>query len=182
MIYQPQDNHIALKCNNFDRIYQYNVYTLIGGYHTSPWAQYNERVQIDGDSVGGIGITGGSTGGQTRISFYNPNGRVGYIGTSGSSTSYNQSSDYRLKENQVPIVGALAKLLQLKPYTFNWIADPKTKATGFFAHEIQKVLPEAVSGEKDGKEMQAVDYSKVVPLLTAAVQELTDRVKALEGN
>ena len=118
---------------------------------------------------------------QTRLSFFNPNGRVGYIATSSNTTTYYTSSDYRLKENQLPIVGALGKLLQLKPYTFNFKSDPTTKVTGFFAHEAQEVLPEAVDGEKDGENMQAVDYSKFVPLLTAAVQELTTRVEALEA-
>ena len=181
MIYQPSDNHIALKTNGFDRIYQYNVFTLIGGYVTSPWG--SGRVQIDSDSAPGIDLRGNANSEQTRINFFtNGTNLVGSIKTSGSSTSYNQSSDYRLKENQVPIVGALAKILQLKPYTFNWIADPKTKVTGFFAHEAQEFVPEAVSGEKDGKDMQQMDYSKIVPLLTAAVQELTARVNALEGN
>ena len=108
-------------------------------------------------------------------------GKIGIGGSSGN-VLFASSSDYRLKENQIPIVGALKKVAQLKPYTFNWIADPKIRVSGFFAHEAQEVVPEAVDGEKDGKDMQSVDYSKFVPLLTAAVQELTARIEALEGN
>ena len=182
-IYSPSDNNIQVNCGGTNRIYQKSGFTLIGGNNTSTWDNVSSAtVQIDGGGAAGLAIKGGSTSGQSRVSFFNPNGRVGYIATSGSGTTYYTSSDYRLKENQVPIVGALSKLLQLKPYTFNWKVDPKTQVTGFFAHEAQEVLPEAVDGEKDSQNMQAVDYSKFVPLLTAAVQELTARLEALENN
>ncbi len=137
------------------------------------------RVQISGGGAAGLAITGNSTGGQSRLSFFNPNGRVGFINTSGSSTGYNTSSDYRLKENAVAISDGITRLKTLKPYRFNWKSDASTTVDGFFAHEVTAV-PEAVTGEKDGEEMQAIDQSKLVPLLTAALQEAVGKIETLE--
>ncbi len=93
----------------------------------------------------------------TQMYFTNPNGTVGSISTSGSSTSYNTSSDYRLKDNVQPMVNALGKVAQLKPVTFVWNTDNKA-GEGFLAHELQEVCPEAVYGEKDATE----DYGDVL--------------------
>ena len=112
------------------------------------------------------------------------------------ATSYNTSSDYRLKENQVAISDGIARLKTLKPYRFNFKVDPDKTVDGFFAHEVAPVIPEAVTGEKDAVEMQQMDQSKLVPLLTAALQEeivkreeieakynaLEARISALEGS
>jgi len=118
----------------------------------------------------------------------------GTIQVSGSNTSYNTSSDYRLKEDVQPITGALAKVALLKPVTYKWKADG-TESEGFIAHELAEICPQAVSGEKDalkedGSIMpQGIDTSFLVATLTAALQEqqaiiesLTARVSALEGN
>jgi len=116
----------------------------------------------------------------TPIGFFNSSGSVvGTIYTTSSSTAYNTSSDYRLKENQVPITNGLARIENLPVYQFNWKTDPSgAKVDGFFAHEAQAVVPESVTGKKDavdndGKPIyQAIDQSKLVPLLVAAVKEL----------
>ena len=134
-----------------------------------------------------------STGSVSQVLFRNPNGQVGSIGTSGSSTSYNTSSDYRLKQDIVPMTGALATVAQLKPVTYKWKVDG-SGGQGFIAHELQEVCPDAVTGSKDavdenGKpEYQGIDTSFLVATLTAAIQEqqalitsLTARVAALEG-
>ena len=84
-----------------------------------------------------------------KLGFYNSNGEVGSITTSGSSTSYNTSSDYRLKENVKPIADAVSRLMQLKPSRFNFISDKNTVVDGFLAHEAAEVVPEAVTGTKD---------------------------------
>ena len=161
---------------------------LGGANNNHEWCYFNTDENMTGNANvmhhfnGAIAVKSGSG---TNISITDSTkterGRIG-IGGSAANVMFSSTSDYRLKENQIPIVGALKKVAQLKPYTFNWIADPKTRVTGFFAHEAQEVVPEAVDGEKDGKDMQSVDYSKFVPLLTAAVQELTARIEALEGN
>ena len=132
---------------------------------------------------------------------------AGYIRMSGGNTiAYNTSSDYRLKENEVAISDGITRLKQLKPYRFNWKTDTSKKVDGFYAHEVSDIVPEAVSGEKDAVVTQAMidageideaigtpvhqamDHSKLVPLLTAALQEevakreaLEARVAALEG-
>jgi hypothetical protein len=124
------------------------------------------------------GLSG--TGNGTQVRFYNGNGEVGAIRTNGSSTTYHTSSDYRLKENAVIISDVISKVKQLKPYTFNFKADSSTKIDGFFAHEAQEVVPYAVSGEKDAEEMQSMDYGKLTPLLTAALQEAISEIETLK--
>jgi hypothetical protein len=102
---------------------------------------------------------------------------VGTIATSSSATAYNTSSDYRLKENIAPMIGALNIVSQLKPCTYTWKADGKD-GQGFIAHELQAVIPDAVTGEKDAIDKdgnikpQGVDASFLVATLTAAIQEL----------
>ena len=122
-----------------------------------------------------------STGNSTQIRFYNGNGEVGSIKTAGSATAFNTSSDYRLKENEVAISDGITRLKTLKPYRFNFKADPSTVVDGFFAHEVKPAVPEAISGEKDGEELQGIDQSKLVPLLTAALQESIAKIEALEA-
>jgi len=121
------------------------------------------------------------------ITFRNANGLVGNITTSGSATSFNTSSDYRLKENVEPVADGITRLQQLKPSRFNFIADPDKTVDGFIAHEVQAVVPEAIHGEKDevdndGKPVyQGIDQSKLVPLLTAALQEAIAKIEQLEA-
>ena len=88
----------------------------------------------------------GSTAAREQIIFFNPNGDVGSIDTSGTSTSYNTSSDHRLKENVADMTGAIARVKALAPKRFNFIADADTTVDGFLAHEAQTVVPEAVTG------------------------------------
>ena len=114
------------------------------------------------------------------LRFYNDNGLVGSVLVNGSGVTYNTSSDYRLKENQVSISDAISKVKQLKPYTFNFKADASTTVDGFFAHEVQEVVPHAVSGKKDDEQMQSMDYGKLTPLLTAALQESITEIESLK--
>ena len=139
-------------------------------------------------TTGQIGIESavGSTSTRYHISFTN-GAVVGRISTSGSATTYTTSSDYRLKENVVPISDATARVLELKPVKFNWIAHPEYSMDGFIAHEVQDIVPEAIDGEKDAVDSdnkivpQGIDQSKLVPLLTAALQEALLRIEALEA-
>ena len=139
-------------------------------------------------SVRGFGVEGNgdmaigtnTTGSDRLAEFFNPNGRVGGILVSGTSTTFETSSDYRLKENVISIVDGITRVKQLSPKRFNFIADDTTIVDGFIAHEAQTVVPEAVTGEKDGEEMQGIDQSKLVPLLTAALQEAIAKIETLE--
>ena len=119
--------------------------------------------------------------------FRNPNNAVGSINTSGTTTGFNTSSDYRLKENVVTDWDATSRLKQLKPSRFNFKADKDTTVDGFLAHEVQSIVPVAINGEKDAvdadgnPEYQGIDQSKLVPLLTKALQESIARADALEA-
>jgi hypothetical protein len=143
--------------------------------------------------------------------------QVGSISYDASATAYNTSSDYRLKTDAQPMTGASARVQALKPVNFEWISSGE-RVDGFLAHEAQEVVPECVTGTKDAMrdeeyevtaavldadgtvvteavmgtrsvpDMQGIDQSKLVPLLTAALQEalieitaLKARVTALEG-
>ena len=107
---------------------------------------------------------------------------VGEIDITTTATNYRTSSDYRLKQNEIAVWDGTTVLKQLKPYKFNWKADPTGEAIeGFFAHEVAEVVPNAVAGEKDGEKMQGIDHSKLVPLLVKTIQELEARITELES-
>tara|TARA_B100000212_G_scaffold127884_1_gene95902 strand:- start:1643 stop:2896 length:1254 start_codon:yes stop_codon:yes gene_type:complete len=119
------------------------------------------------------------------IEFHYNNGGVGTITTDGSNTAYNTGSDYRLKENIVDLADGITRLKTLKPCRFNFKANTSKTVDGFLAHEVTAV-PEAITGVKDdvdseGKPIyQCIDQSKLVPLLTAALQEAIVKIETLE--
>ena len=137
--------------------------------------------------------------------YFNPNGAVGKIQTSGSATLFTTSSDYRLKEDLKSFSG-LEVISKIPVYDFKWkISDER--GYGVMAHELQEVLPQAVGGDKDyekdhvvkeakyddnhnlikeaeyGKRpsYQTVDYSKIVPLLVKSIQELKAEIELLKS-
>ena len=144
------------------------------------------------------------------LSFQYNGSQTGAISYSSSATSFITSSDYRLKENVTPMSGATARVKLLKPCNFDWISTGEN-VDGFLAHEAQEVVPEAVTGTKDAMrdeeyevtpavvddegnettaavmgtrsvpDMQGIDQAKLVPLLTATIQELIARIEALEA-
>ena len=149
-----------------------------------------------------------ANGDGTLVNFYrgdsSQGSSVGGISVTSSNTSFNTSSDYRLKENATAISDGITRLKTLKPYRFNFKIDPSKTVDGFFAHEVTAV-PEAVTGSKDetqnilyteddtipsGKKIgdvkevqpvyQGIDQSKLVPLLTAALQEAIAKIEVLE--
>ena len=128
----------------------------------------------------------GSTG--TAIQFYSSGGQCGSIGVTASATSFNTSSDYRLKTNIQPMADSTTRLMQLKPVNFTWIKDPDFGVIdGFLAHEVQTVVPEAIVGEKDAVDesnepvYQGIDQSKLVPLLVAALQDALREIEGLKS-
>jgi hypothetical protein len=147
-------------------------------------------IQIGDSGAGGffsrINMVGDGSGSDTKIAFYNSTGFTGSITTSATSTAYNVSSDYRLKEDVSVADGsaALAAVMSWPIKSFKWKTTEQSDI-GVIAHELQAVKPTAVSGEKDAMrngeiDPQGVDYSKLVPELVAAVQHLAARVAALE--
>ena len=112
--------------------------------------------------------------------------QTGQITSNGTTTNYATTSDYRLKENVQPMTGALAKVQALNPVTYTW-KKTGTSGQGFIAHELQAVIPDAVTGAKDDVDdkgnprYQGIDASHIVATLVAAVKELSARVAALEA-
>jgi len=151
-----------------------------------------------------------SGGAYSHWYIYDDHGMVGNVNADGDGTaSYNSASDYRLKENVVPITDGIEKLKTLKPYRFNFkTADASKVVQGFFAHEVSEAIPNAVKGTKDemkslyyeegdtipeGKAVgdfkeystteinpQSLDHAKMVPMLTAALQEAIAKIEILE--
>jgi hypothetical protein len=123
----------------------------------------------------------------TIFQFHKDTTSVGTISVTASATAYNTSSDYRLKENVVPLTGAADRLNQLQVHRFNFIAEPNKTVDGFIAHEAQAVVPECVTGTKDEVDAdgnpvyQGIDQSKLVPLLTAALQEALAEIESLKA-
>tara|TARA_B100000768_G_scaffold8730_1_gene9053 strand:+ start:7536 stop:8663 length:1128 start_codon:yes stop_codon:yes gene_type:complete len=168
----------------------------------------NCDVQITRNRVSSIGLRSLSNG--EVIRFVHTATDVGSIDITTSATSYNTSSDYRLKEDVQPMSGATDRLKELKPVNFAWKADG-SRVDGFLAHEAQEVVPESVTGSKDAMQpeeyevtpavtdeegnvtteavmgerevpdYQGIDQSKLVPLLVATIQELEARITALEA-
>ena len=154
-------------------------------------------------------ISSAGTGSSYMIRFMNGNGVAGQILSGGTTTSYQTNSDYRLKTDVQPMTGASDRVLALKPVNFEWIVDG-TRTDGFLAHEAQEIVPEAIFGSKDAMkdkeyevspavldddgnvvteaamgtrsvpDYQGIDQSKLVPLLTAALQEALTKIDALE--
>lgn len=113
------------------------------------------------------------------ISFYVAGSIVGSVSTNGTTTAYNITSDYRLKEDLKPING-LDIVNKIKVYDYKWKAD-NSRMDGFLAHELQEVLPYAVTGVKDGEQMQGVDYSKIVPVMVQAIKDLKAELDTLKN-
>ena len=210
---------------------------LVGTTTTTDMGTVNRGLLLRTDGGGGayMQIADLGTSGKALMYFQNGNGVVGTIVTSGSSTSYNTSSDYRLKEDDIAMTGSTERVKALRPINFAWKADG-SRVDGFFAHELQEIVPEAATGTKDAMkdeeyevtpavyedvtipaveaaldedgvviteaveestesvlvteavmgtrsvpDYQGIDQSKLVPLLTATIQELIARIEILEA-
>lgn len=105
----------------------------------------------------------------------------GAVRVQGTQTFYDATSDYRLKENIVPITNGIERVLKLKPCRFNFKEYVDQVLDGFLAHEAQEVVPEAVSGPKDGEEYQSMDTGRLIPILTAALQEAVAEIESLKA-
>ena len=115
-----------------------------------------------------------------HVQFRSDGGNTGSISTNGSAVAFNTGSDYRLKENVIPLKDGLDRVNKLKPVQFDWKKSQETDE-GFIAHEAQEIVPYVVQGEKDGEEIQTMDYAKLTPLLVKAIQELHEQVDALQS-
>jgi len=209
----PNDAPLLIHCGTNDNIrFNQETHATISGVNDAANAfvslklegndlilnsQSTSNILLHATSDGGVGNTFKSTGQQRMamsgtsalqlVQFANGNGQIGTITLSGSSTSFNTSSDYRLKENVVTEWDATSRLKQLKPSRFNFKADKDTTLDGFLAHEVSSIVPEAIHGEKDAvdkdgnPEYQNIDQSKLVPLMVKTIQELEARIATLES-
>jgi hypothetical protein len=171
---------------------------------------YRLRIAYDGGDEEGIGLQSTYSGAGNMLRFLNSAGTtVGLVSTSNTATTYSTSSDYRLKQDWQLMSGASERVLALKPVNFAWKLDG-SRVDGFLAHEAQAVVPECVTGTKDAMrdeeyevtaavldadgmvvteavmgtrsvpDMQGIDQSKLVPLLTAALQEALTKIASME--
>ena len=159
-------------------------------FNGTPAGAGRVSIRYPGNSQDGLTfIESTGTTGSNFIEFRNSSNIVaGSISHTGTTTvAYNTSSDYRLKENVTPVTDGITRLQQLKPSRFNFITDPAKTVDGFLAHEVQAIVPEAITGEKDAVDdegnpvYQGIDQSKLVPLLTAALQEAIAKIESLEA-
>ena len=185
IVWNTENTDMRFGTNNTERMRIYASGDVEFGSFSDTGASDGHR--YINDAYPRIDSSTDNTGGVGHYRFFNPNGRVGQILTSGSATTYSTSSDYRLKENVVDMTGAITRVKSLSPKRFNFIADPDKTVDGFLAHEAQEIVPEAVTGEKDAvdaegnPEYQGIDQAKLVPLLTAALQEAIAKIETLEA-
>jgi hypothetical protein len=147
----------------------------------------DKGVQIyDAGAYGRINVGKSYNGTIWGFRCYHLGSSVGGIQYSNTATSIVTSSDYRLKEDVQPMENSIERVKQLNPVNFAWKLDG-SRVDGFLAHEAQEVVPEAVSGTKDAvdaegnPDYQGIDQSKLVPLLTAALQEAIAKIEDLEA-
>jgi hypothetical protein len=179
------DNNLYIGYNSATKLFIGSNGNVLMGKTTQDLAA--EGFQFRGDAIGLVQITRAgealhlnrlSSDGKTLV-FYRQTVEVGSISVTTATTSYNVTSDYRLKEDLKEIKG-LDKVSAIKVYDYKWKAD-NSRMDGVLAHELQEVLPYAVNGIKDGEQMQGVDYSKIVPVMVKAIQELSAKITLLEN-
>ena len=151
---------------------------------TSPNRQFN--VHSTGIPCARFQREQGDNNNRTHIEFIREGNSVGEIQCTNTSTTYATSSDHRLKENVIDLANATTRVKQLQPKRFNFIANADITVDGFLAHEVSSIVPEAITGthnevDEDGNPVyQGIDQSKLVPLLTASLQEAIAKIETLE--
>lgn len=160
---------------------------LLVGKTSSNWTIVGLQTEINGKT---LGVTNSSAGDNNLFlrkngiagnvaAFYYDSTLVGSIAITSVLTTYNTTSDYRLKEDLKPIKG-LELVNKIKVYDYKWKSED-SRMDGVLAHELAEVLPYAVTGIKDGKDMQSVDYSKIVPVMVQAIKEEDAKIIALQN-
>jgi hypothetical protein len=183
-------NDGVTRVNASDELRLCNNDTTVAIVDSDGFKVLNETLTCDFGGWNGVCIIAKRTANTNlnrHLEFVNKGGTCGYIKTSGNQTYFTTSSDYRLKENAISMTGCIERLKELKPKRFTFRGDSETIFDGFFAHEVKEVVNEAVSGEKDEVDennnpvYQDIDHSKLVALLTGALQEAVTRIETLEA-
>ena len=191
IVYDHSNNSMRVHTNAVERMRIDSSGDLLVGGHTSP-NNYNSGISFVQTNLSTAyqRIGHNSTGAAYAYILFGHSGNdIGGIkqNSAGTAVSYNTTSDYRLKENVVDINDGIVRVKQLQPRRFNFIADADTTVDGFIAHEAQTVVPEAITGthnevDDEGNPVyQGIDQSKLVPLLTAALQEAIAKIETLEA-
>jgi hypothetical protein len=187
-IYSPGADQVAISTNGTERMRIKSTGTIQLGAGS---AGLTGNVVIDPVGIGmgyPLSVNNAAPGSSNEvvIDIFRQGVRTGYIANTNTATSYISTSDYRLKENIVAVSDGIARLRRLKPSRFNFKIEPANTVDGFLAHEVQEIIPEAVFGTKDEVDTegnpvyQGIDQSKLVPLLTAALQEAIAKINALD--
>ncbi len=192
IIYAHSDNSLRFNVNGGTERMRINANGTIAIGHVQDSGVHHNGILLNQNATSAFYSAGtnafdigrGNSDGKS-IQFNRSGSNCGDISVTSSSTSYNTSSDYRLKENVTAISDGITRLKTLKPSRFNFKIDKDTTVDGFLAHEVTAV-PEAIRGEKDAVDSdgnidpQSIDQSKLVPLLTAALQEAVAKIEVLE--
>ena len=192
-IHSDTDDQIDFRIGGTDKAHFDSSGNFYVGSISAPWtatsginARLGATFPITATNAGIVCIFNRNTDDGTLIECKRSGSVVGSIGVTASGTSFNTSSDYRLKENVEYTFDATTEVKRLKPCKFNFIGESET-VEGFLAHEVSDVVPVAVTGTKDAVDdngdaiYQGIDQSKLVPLLVKTIQELEARITALES-
>ena len=215
-MFRPSGDHLGFSTGGTERLRIDNGGTvLVGGISAviNSDSKLGVHGRIDASTSGTTPLSLNRSGSDGVIIDFLNDGTagIGNVSVSGSNVAFNTSSDYRLKENVTDMTGAIDRVKALLPKRFNFIRNADKVFDGFLAHEAQAVVPEAVTGTKDGMrdekyeitpavlddagnevtpakmgtrsvvDYQGIDQSKLVPLLTGALQEAIAKIETLEA-
>jgi hypothetical protein len=146
---------------------------------TSSYGGEKFTLDFTGTTQRGMIVRNTTSTSQDAIAFVVNSTFVGWIGATTTGVTYNTISDYRLKTNIVD--APLGNINDIKIRSFDWIADGSHQKYGIIAQELIEVAPYAVSKPENPDEMMGVDYSKLVPMMIKEIQELKQKITALEN-
>jgi hypothetical protein len=197
-MYSHYDNSLRINVNAAERMRIESDGNIPMGATSAAISGIDSRLALVCDTTNqyllGLNSTDSGATNHNYVVFHRDGTAVGSIKATDTTTQFNTTSDYRLKENINYNFDATSRLKQLKPARFNFIANADKTVDGFLAHEVSSIVPEAISGEKDATrtytdnddneqtviEPQGIDQSKLVPLLVKTIQELEARITTLE--
>jgi hypothetical protein len=178
------NGYMLLATNNAERMRLDASGNLLVGKTSSNFGTAGGEIKSNGQitataSSAAAGQFNRLTSDGTILNFAQNNGTVGSVSVTGSVTTYNTTSDIRLKQDIEPLQ-ATDKLMQMNPVSYSWKSDPDgPRSMGFIAQEMQEVMPEAVSTGDDDDAMMSMDYGRITPILVSALQDAHRKIEEL---